>query len=201
MSHALINSLAIVTIGAIITFGMTLFWRRVDKKVRVAEAEKRAIKEEAERLVRVAEEKAAVVKRSHDELQATVRDLQTKVTTFEQVAVPLNELMKKALIRELTHDHLPREDELLSKIGGPDDAGVIHPNTLTEAEEEELEKILTERVETLNGRIDRFELDAAIMLPMVIRRAKRDVDAVAHNIPQELKLVTVVEPEPAEPQE
>lgn len=176
MSQPLWNSIGVLLLGVAITY----FWRLMDKRVRDAYAEKAAI-----------EKKAADIKKGHDELVEQVRALQVKVSVVEQVAAPLNALMQQALIKELTHLHTPEMDALLVKVGGLDENGVVQPNTLTNDEEERLAVMLKERATEANGRIDTYERDAAIMLPMVLKRVKREVEA-SKLVDPELKLVAVV---------
>lgn len=140
-----LGAIALLVIGAVITFGVQ--WalaKRTDRS--------RALEAAATELLKLRDRLAA---------------LEADNALLKKDVQPLSVAMQSWLVEKLTHFHTPIMDALLRKLGPP--------STLTEAEEKELEAALVERAATLNGRIDDAEKDAAKMLPMVIRMVKAEI--------------------------
>jgi hypothetical protein len=80
-------------------------------------------------------------------------------------AVPLDVAMQTQLIRELTHLHTPELDALMVKLGPP--------LTLTDAELESLHAALLVRAQDQGSQMTQEEREAAELLPLVLKRARR----------------------------
>lgn len=119
--------------------------------------------------------------KADDELKKRVAELEGQLLVVKEKVVPISAAFQAILIKELTHFHMPVMDKLLEKLGPP--------NTLTEAEEKKLALLLQQRSVDLNGRISDLEQDAAVMLPMVVKRvhAEMKVDPTK----QDLQVVAV----------
>lgn len=161
MDRVLINSLLILVVGSSVTFLSTVFWFRVNA----------AVKEKD----RLASENSKLMER--------VDVLENKISLVNQAVLPISAAFQAILIKELTHFHTPRMDELMRKIGPP--------STLTDYEEDELATLLEERTRDMGDQISQSEREAAQMLPLVIKRAKREVEGHAHDETR-LRLVSVV---------
>ncbi len=105
-------------------------------------------------------------------LRLRVTELEIKLAGINQVFVPISAAFQAILIKELTHLHTPEMDALLVKLGPP--------MILTELEMERLGTLLLERERDMHEEIDDLERDAALMLPLVMKRVKADQ---AHVIP------------------
>lgn len=114
-------------------------------------------------------------------------DLEKQLATLGATVVPISTAFQALLVKELTHMHTPRMDELLAKIGPP--------TTLTEAEEEELAAGLAQRAEDMGDLIDESEREAAMLLPLVIKRAKREAEAAPAS---DVQLVGLPEDDPGD---
>lgn len=167
-TRALFNSVAVAVLGAILSFAAAWFW--FNKNKAVAEAK------------RLAEEQS--------ELQKRVMDLESQLSSVKQAVQPISAAFQAILIKELTHFHTPELDELLTRVGPP--------STLTPEEESRMAELLAARAKDLNGRIDEYEREAAVMLPMVLRRTKREIEAIdtlrRSSDPVELAVVSVAVP-------
>lgn len=163
VTQSLINSMVIAVFGAVLTFLSMFFWKKRDALITEA--------------ARIADENAALVKR--------VQDLEAQSALLKQAVQPISVAMQALLIKELTHYHTPEMDALLVKVGPP--------NILTDAEQQRLIVLLTERTKDMDGRISDEERDAADILPAIMRRAKVELDAKQDV---ELKIVALP-PEPA----
>jgi hypothetical protein len=161
MGSPFANSVALLVIGAALSFAAAWFWFR--KNAAVAEAR------------RISEEHAKLVTR--------VADMERQMGQVGQAILPISAAFQAILIKELTHFHTPVMDALLVKLGPP--------VTLTADEEVALQQALETRVEEMNGALNEAERDAAIMLPMVMRRVRAENEALA-NAPSELRVVAVV---------
>jgi uncharacterized coiled-coil protein SlyX len=118
-----------------------------------------------------------------EKLQARIADLETKLALVHQSVAPLNAAMQAMLIRELTHYHTPEMDDLMRKLGPP--------STITEAERARLAVLLEERTRDMGPLISDAERDAAVILPIVIKRARADEELLAGTESMKLRLVTV----------
>lgn len=155
ISQSWLNSAGLILLAAIVGLFITWYWRVRDARIKQAEKATLDTQKKADEL---AMENATLLKR--------VDELEKNMTVVNQVAVPLNQAYMAMLIKQLTHLHTPKLDALMTKLGPP--------STLTPDEEIEFAVLLKERAEALDGRIDESERDAAIMLPMVLKRAKKE---------------------------
>lgn len=153
-----LNSVALLVIGAIVTFLATMYWKRRGDKEKLAEK----LEEEVEK-------RAKQLKEENEELKARVQATETQLKLLSQAVLPISAAFQAILIKELTHFHTPELDLLMEKIGPP--------NTMTPAEEARMVVLLRERSEEMNGSIPEQERDAAAMLPMVIKRVKLDAES------------------------
>jgi hypothetical protein len=152
-TRAFLNSAAIVILGSILVFLSAWFWWNKNAAVK---AKDEAIKE-ADR-IRVEQEK----------LMERVMELEKQQNVLGIQVMPLNAAFQALLIKQLTHYHTPVMDKLMEKLGPP--------NTLTPEEEVELTEALKQRTQEVNGRIDESERDAAEILPLIIKRAKKEAE-------------------------
>lgn len=118
----------------------------------------------------------------HDKLDARVLELEKQLSAVGQAVLPISTAFQAILIKELTHFHTPEMDSLMTKIGPP--------SRLTLTEEHNLALLLAQRAEDMAAQIPDSERDAALMLPLVIKRAKAEWEAVG-NAPMKLKIVTI----------
>lgn len=172
ISWSFINSVALILITAGVGWYLRWLGTQRDERIRAADKLAAEAKEKAESL---AAEKVILEKR--------VDDLEKSMVVVNQVAQPLNQMYLAMLVKQLTHLHTPQLDGLLAKIGPP--------SLLTPDEEVEMAALLKERAEVLDGQIDESERDAAIMLPLVLKRAKREIEEMTIN-PVELTVVATL---------
>lgn len=160
----------LILLGALTTLSTNLWLhRRQDRK----DAEKAAVAAAAE------VEKVRAEARA--ELQRRMGELESKMMMLKESVQPISMAFQQILIKELTHFHEVRTDELLELIGPP--------YMLTDDQEKELTAALDKRVIEAGDLLTQAERDAAIMLPMLIRRVKAEL---AMGIPTaELKVVGV----------
>jgi hypothetical protein len=109
--------------------------------------------------------KAAVLADAEKQVRGRITDLEMKLVALTNAVTPLSVAMQTVFIKELTHFHTPELDALLVKV----DQGI-----LPEEDEPRLCSLLEERSRDLNGRISDSERDAAVMLPMIMKRVKKD---------------------------
>ena len=116
---------------------------------------------------------------------AQIAELQRQLGLLTQSVVPISAAFQAILIKQLTHFHTPDIDELLGKIGPP----VL----LTADEEKKLTRALKLRAADLDDTITEDERGAAVMLPYIIQRVRREaaipldlanVDAVVVAVPK-----------------
>lgn len=113
------------------------------------------------------ERTAAAVHVADQALLVRVAELEKQLASVQESVVPISAAMQALLVKQLTHFHTPVMDALLVKLGPP--------NTLTEAEEKELIIALEQRTRDMGPLIDDSERDAAMMLPMIIRRVRLEM--------------------------
>lgn len=171
VTRALLNSAGLVLMSTMLTAIAAWFWFTKNAGVKKVEQEKQAVVDEARRLAS-----------EHQVLMNRVRDLETQLVSVTQTVLPLSTAFQAILVKELTHYHTPVMDKLMEKIGPP--------NTLTVEEQQHLITLLEERTRDLNGRISESERDAAVMLPLVMKRARAEQEALL-KAPVELKVVAV----------
>jgi hypothetical protein len=152
------NSLVLAVFGAILSALVTwLFASRA--------AAKQAVKDTADK----AEKAAAIIAEGHAKLEARVAELTERLSLVSAQVVPFSTAFQQILVAQLTHAHTPELDALLAKLGPP--------ITLTEEEEPELYRLLSAREKEVE--FDEEERESAIMLPYVIKRARREQAQIA----------------------
>lgn len=166
-----INSAGLLIFGAFLTFIATKYWNT-----------KSEIKKTAEDLESQARRRAEALETANEKLLARVADLERQHAIIGQAILPINALVQAALIKELTHFHEPRTDQLLEKLGPP--------STLTEDEMIELETRLEIRETVVDAEISPRERGAARILPEIIRRV-REEEADAANSLVTMRVVTI----------
>lgn len=113
-------------------------------------------------------------KDSKAKLSDRVSELEKQLGIVGAQIAPFNTAYQSMLIKQLTHYHTPVMDELMVKLGG---VGV--PPTITPKEEVQLIEALKQRTEDMGPEISDDERDAAEMLPIVMRRVKREAEGQA----------------------
>jgi hypothetical protein len=156
-----LNSIFEVTATAVLTFLGAIYWTQ--RKARMLAAEELA-KERQKGLDRITE-------------------LELKLALISQTVVPINLAMQAMLIKELTHYHTQEMDELLVKVGPP--------NILTEVEEARLSVMLVERTADMGPLISPRERDAAVILPIIMKRAKDESETLLAAEQMKVQLITV----------
>jgi hypothetical protein len=179
-----------VIISLIIAVVVIQYWVREVTRVATQAEAAAAVSQKADQLAEQAIDKAAVIAAGHRDLLNRVDEIEkyARITELERRlsligdAIPLATAFQASLIKELTHYHTPRMDELMTKIGPP--------STLTGVEEAELWVLLAQRTHDMGQEISDSERDAAVILPFVMRRAKLELETIA-TLPVRFKLVSV----------
>jgi hypothetical protein len=115
-------------------------------------------------------------------LTGRIIELEKQMHLIEKTIVPGWIALQAKIVEELTHLHTPVTDALLVKIGPP--------NTLTDEETGQLVHALEER--SRSADVPEAERDAAVMLPLVMKRAKQEQEEVAAGrTPQFLHIASV----------
>lgn len=152
---------ALLLVGAAGTFVVTSFFRRQDSSA--------AIRLEREK--------------EHAKMKEQIDELDTQLRVLKESVTPISMAFQQILIKELTHFHELRTDELLAKIGPP--------YMLNDDEEKELLAALEKRIAEAGNLMTDSEIDAARMLPMIIKRVKAELAMGIPPAPSDLKLVKV----------
>jgi hypothetical protein len=170
INQSLTNSIFLMFLTSLITFLVSAFWFWKNKKDSIEKAT------------------ASVLAQAEKQMQDRVTELEMKLVALTTAVTPLSAAMQAVFIKELTHFHTPELDNLLSKVNDGD---------LPDEDEPRLFRLLEERSRDLNGRISDSERDAAIMLPMMMKRVKAeraltavDIQVVSISTPQESTLVS-----------
>src|ERR1700690_401895 len=130
----------------------------------------------------------AAFDKEHSDMKRQIDSLVEQLKALKDSVQPISMAFQQFLIKELTHFHEKRTDELLEKMGPP--------YILTDAEEKEVVAALDKRIKEAAELMTESELDAARMLPMMIRRVKAELAmGIPAAPPPDLKLVVV----PSEP--
>jgi hypothetical protein len=99
--------------------------------------------------------------------------IDAELSALKSQIAPVNAAFTAILIKELTHFHTPVMDALMEKLG--DEHSLP---TITDDEEAQLNSALKERMADMGPEISDNERDGAEMLPVMIRRKKREAQAV-----------------------
>lgn len=122
-------------------------------------------------------------------VEKRLNDLERQSALLGQAVLPISTAFQQLLIKELTHPHTPELDHLLTLVGPP--------CQMTPAEQVRFTRLLAERAH--DRTISALERDAAVMLPLVMRRATFDLEHLG-ELPLILKVVSVaVAPDEARP--
>ena len=127
-----------------------------------------------------------IVRINAETLGAAVTELTRQMAQMHTTAVPLNVALQAVLIQELTHLHTPQVDRLLAKLGSP--------FQLTEAEEQILLLALRQREQDMGEEITESERDAARILPLLLKRIKRELEHPSGASPVTDQIVTLTAP-------
>lgn len=144
----IIESLLMVGVGALTSFGAAAYWF-------AKEARRNALN---------------VQLQLNEKLTIRITELEKQSSLLSQTVLPMSTAFQTILIKELTHYHTPVMDALMKKVGPP--------YSLNDDEEERLIVALKERTEDLDDRISESERDAATMLPMLMKRVKAEAKAL-----------------------
>lgn len=171
INTALIAFLSIaVTAG--FTFAMASYWNNRQTKATAAE---NLAKAAATAALNLAAASAATVSR--------ITELERQLSLVTQAVVPISTAFQAILIKELTHYHTPRMDELMTRVGPP--------STLSIAEEAELAHLLSQRTKDMGDEITESERDAAMILPIVMKRARAEAVLIDGASPSIIRLVSI----------
>lgn len=110
-------------------------------------------------------------------------DLESKLALVNAAVIPISTAFQAILIKELTHFHTPEMDALMVKVGPP--------NILTGEEEIKLSSLLEERTNDMGPLISDSERDAALILPAVMRRAKKEQETLHTAEELKIKLISL----------
>lgn len=121
--------------------------------------------------------------KAREGVQLRLIELEKKAALIDQAVIPISTAFQAILIKELTHFHTPEMDKLMERIGPP--------NILDEAEEKRLEVLLQERTRDMGPMISDSERDAAIILPIIMKRARVEQAVLTAAEELKIKLVTV----------
>ena len=98
-------------------------------------------------------------------------ELEKQNNSLAQTVLPLSTAFQAILVKELTHFHTPEMDKLLAKLGPP--------YSLTLDDESRLTHLLLERMTDKGVEFDESEKEAALILPYVMKRVRRDTLTLA----------------------
>ena len=115
------------------------------------------------RMIDAEREKAILANALRDD---RITALTTQLAVISAAVVPISTAFQSILIKELTHYHTPELDALMARVGPP--------SQLNEIETQRLELLLRERSKDMAKDIPESERDAALMLPLVMKRAKAE---------------------------
>jgi hypothetical protein len=180
-------SILLMFVGSALTWVAARYWFNRNVAQKMAEKLEDTRVDLAKQIEKDREAAAVQLAKDHAQLVTDFRAMEAKLAVLSAAVVPISTAFQAILIKELTHFHTPRMDELLAKVG---------PGTLTADEERELAVALLQREADMGELITASERDAAHILPLVITRAKAEAELMKGK-PVLFKLVTVP-PETAE---
>lgn len=123
--------------------------------------------------------------RRTESLENRLEIAERRLSVIDAQVKPISTVFQEMLVKQLTHFHTPEMDKLLSRLGPP--------YALTTEEEERLKVLLKQRTKDMGEQITESERDAAIMLPYVMARVKKETQEMLRVPPAspELKVVYV----------
>jgi hypothetical protein len=172
IGNSFTNSLVLLFIGAVLSAVVTWLF-----------ASRAAVLQLAKDNLAKAERQAEVIAEGHTKLEARVAELTERLSLVSAQVVPFSTAFQQILVAQLTHAHTPELDALMAKIGPP--------ITLTEDEEREMYRLLTERQSDMGDEITQEEREAALILPYVMRRARAEQAQLAMAESVRLQMVGV----------
>lgn len=116
-----------------------------------------------------------------------ITELERQLSLVSQSVVPISTAFQAILIKELTHFHTPVMDRLMEKLGPP--------NLLSAEEEVALIAALEQRTKDMGSEISDSERDAASMLPLVIKRARKEASMPLADGTLKVVLIPEIPPE------
>lgn len=122
---------------------------------------------------------------AHEVLVTEVLDLRAHTVRLGE-SVPLNVALQSILRQELTHFHTPTIDRLLAKLGPP--------FLLTASEEHALLAAMKQREQDMGDQMSDSEREAAQLLPLIMRRIKRDQATPTPNTVVAFQVVSMTTP-------
>jgi hypothetical protein len=132
---------------------------------------------------RLSTDRKKIIADQHDALVARVELLDKSLALLTQSVQPISIAFQDILVKELTHFHTPDMDKLLTKLGPP--------YLLTRDEELILTSMLANRTRDMSAVITESEREAAIMLPLVIKRVRVETQAMKEHRFDDIMLVAV----------
>jgi hypothetical protein len=132
----------------------------------------------------IAVQRASAIAADHEKVKARLEAAESKLALIDQVITPINTMMQALLVKQLTHYHTPEMDALMVKLGPP--------NTLSHAEEARLLVLLEERTRDMHDLITPEERDAAVILPVIMKRARAEQKSITDAAEVGARLVAVV---------
>jgi hypothetical protein len=102
-------------------------------------------------------------------LESRVMDLERQIGIYGSQIAPINAAYQAMLIKQLTHYHTPEMDALMVKLGT-----ATIPPTINDQEMKRLIVLLDERTRDMGPEISEDERDAAEILPILLRKVKRE---------------------------
>ena len=145
----LLTNAGMVTLGVFLTFMATWYWRG-----KTVQREERIRAEDQATKISLARD------RERDSASTAIANLQNQITTLQASMEPVKEAFLAILVKGLTHANFPEMDGLLKKVA---------LGTLTVDEEGLLIKGLKDRVDNPGNFTSQVELDAATILPLLMR--------------------------------
>lgn len=120
-----------------------------------------------------------------------IASMEQQVALVSSQVVPISAAFQAMIIKDLTHDHTPELDLLMTKVGPP--------STLTEDEQHRMLELLTHRMDDLNIMMPESEREKAKILPFVMKMAQEEARAIAHPNVIRFVAVPIEQVKPKEP--
>jgi hypothetical protein len=111
--------------------------------------------------------RALVLAVGHKDVLRRLSEIEAENARLSQQVVPIPEAFQATLIQKLTHFHTPEIDGLMRK---------LMPYRLTAEEFDRLIELLDKTARDMASEIDDEEREAAMMLPMVMKRVRANRD-------------------------
>lgn len=125
--------------------------------------------------------RAADIAVDHQKTLDRVIALESQLLLVKEQVSPFWTAAQAILVKELIHPNAPEMDGLLDKVGPP--------NALSEEEQIRLIRLLNERTKDVG--VSPSERDAALILPAIMARAKKEQTILAVAEEMKLKIIAV----------